>query len=131
MQKKDKDESTPKEPKTNSDDDMKKFRKMLRIRYCMNSVIGEVTRSVNPATNCLTEELFIRLDYMRDQVASALTIVKASYGHPNDLLRQYDVTEKIQGDYLHFTIKCVLNSLKTYTYENVPFNVALSNCKYI
>jgi len=67
--------------------------KYLRIRYCLQGIIGELCLVLD-SNFSLEEDLVLQKGINTN---SRLTIVASEYGHPHDLMRRFDVKEKIQG----------------------------------
>lgn len=70
---------------------------IFRLRYAMNGRLAEVSREVDKKSGCLVKGLNVDADVTKGTICSALTIIEASFGHSNDILRRLNVTEQIQG----------------------------------
>mmetsp|Transcript_11991 Transcript_11991/g.22117 ORF Transcript_11991/g.22117 Transcript_11991/m.22117 type:complete len:707 (+) Transcript_11991:2748-4868(+) len=71
----------------------------LRIRYCLEGTIGELCFEIHRDRNyCIEESFMIRVPHPSDiAIYSRLTIVQATYGHPHDPKRVFNVTGHVQG----------------------------------
>ncbi|GBG33421.1 Hypothetical Protein FCC1311_096442 [Hondaea fermentalgiana] len=105
--------------------------KFLRIRYCLQGAIGEVSARIMDEDDFgLSEPIVIEVPPVAStkrtavagqspSVRSRLTIIKALYGHSHDFLRSFNVTEKVQGlvdlrgrgQYLRLTPEDLLNDI--------------------
>lgn len=105
--------------------------KFLRIRYCLQGVVGEVSaRLLDDEGYSLTEPILVEVPPVASKqrttvagrsldVGSRLTVIKALYGHLHDFSCAFNVTEKVQGlvdmrgrgQYLRLTNEDQLNDI--------------------
>ena len=70
---------------------------LFRLRYALNGRLAEVSRRMDNTTGFLPDGLHVDADVTKGSICSPLTIIEASFGHTNDVLRRLNVTEQIQG----------------------------------